>query len=69
MGHLSRKPTSNEPPSDDYNPWGPQDGIRDDISVLLGEEGKRCTDCRRVILNEHIKKKRGKPFCPDCYKS
>lgn len=67
MGHLSRKPTSNEPPLDGNNPWGPQDGIRDDISVLLGGEGKRCTKCKRVVLNEYIKKKKGKPFCPDCY--
>jgi hypothetical protein len=68
MGHLTRKPTSNEPLlDDDDNPWGPQDGIRDDIAVLLGEDGKRCINCRRVVLNEYIKKKKGKPFCPDCY--
>jgi len=67
MGYLSRQPTSNDPPKFQDNPWGAQDGIRDDIAVLLGEDGKCCATCKRVILNEHLKQKDDKNYCPDCY--
>ena len=66
MGFGTRQPTSNEPFPDRSNPWGPQDGIRDDKAVLLGEDGKRCAGCKRVVLNKHIKEKNGQPYCPDC---
>lgn len=65
MGFLTRQPTSNETPSAKLNPWGPVDGIQDDISVLLGGGGKRCCVCKRVVLNEWLKVKDGKNYCPD----
>lgn len=68
MGFGTRQPTSNEPFLDKPNPWGPQDDIRDDVAVLLGNDGKRCVECKRVILNEHLKEKDGRPCCPDCFK-
>jgi len=66
MGYLSRKPTSNDPPRNGAeNPWGPQDDIRDDISVLLAGEGRRCAACSRVILNEFLRSRGDKLYCPD----
>ena len=65
MGYLSRHPTSNDSPRRNDNPWGPKDDIRDDVSVLLNEEGERCTYCKRVVLNCHLRERDGKPYCPD----
>ena len=66
MGYLSRKPTSNDPPRGrEENPWGPQDDVRDDISVLLSGEGMRCTTCRRVVLNEFLRWRDDRSYCPD----
>jgi hypothetical protein len=67
MGFGSRKPTSNEPGRiNEGNQYGPQDTIRDDFSVLLNGEGKRCSLCKRVILNKYLKYKYSKPYCPEC---
>lgn len=67
MGFGSRKPTSNEPGSIiNGNPFGSQDDVRDDYSVLLNGEGKRCSFCKRVVLNKYLKYKYNKPCCPEC---
>jgi hypothetical protein len=67
VGFASRKPTSNDPPQDNSeNPWGSQNPCYDDFAVLLNGAGKRCHGCGRVILNEYLKYKNGKAFCPDC---
>jgi len=65
MGFASRLPTSNEALGQRLNPWGPLDDLRDDGSVLLAGEGKRCQKCRRVVLNEWLKIIDGKSYCPD----
>ena len=66
MGYLTRKPTSNEPSSDTSNPWGSESDVYDDTAVLLNQDGKRCCNCKRVILNRYITYKGDKPYCPDC---
>lgn len=67
MGFLTRKPDSNDPPKDfSENPWGPKSDVLDDVAVLLNSMGKRCCRCRRVVMNEHLKEKDGKHYCPDC---
>ena len=67
MGFGSRQPNSNDLPRYEGNPWGPQDGISDDFSILVGGHGKRCNDCKRVVLNRYLKEKNGLNYCPDCY--
>ena len=65
MGHLSRLPNSNDPPKYSSNPWGSQNPNLDDIAVLLNDMGKRCSVCKRVVLNKHVKEKDGIDYCPD----
>jgi len=67
MGFESRLPNPNDSGRlKNNNPWGPKGMTRDDVSVLLGGEGKRCSECKRVILNEYLQEKNGQFFCPDC---
>ena len=40
MGWYSRLLTSNNPPRDSSNPWGPKNDVLDDVAVLLNEMGK-----------------------------
>ena len=61
-----RKPIPDNPVVNE-NPYGPQSDVDDDVAVLLNKRGKRCRDCRRVILNKHLKYKNKEPFCPDCF--
>lgn len=67
MGYGSRKTNSNDMGRlKKNNPWGPKDGFRDDVSVLLSGEGRRCNECKRVILNKYLQEQDGQFFCPDC---
>ena len=64
MGHLTRKPTSNDPepslPKD--NPWGTDD----DVFHLLNMSAIRCCHCRRVVSKRHVTVVDGRHvFCPD----
>jgi hypothetical protein len=69
MGYMSGKPNSNERPQPNgINKWGSQNPDFDDFAVLINKLGKHCTGCHFVILNEHLKYKNGKPYCPDCIK-
>ena len=62
-----RKPIPDNPVVNE-NPWGSQNPCYDDIAVLLNRAGKRCSKCKRVILNRYLKYKDDdeKPYCPDC---
>lgn len=66
MGAFSRLPTDNRPIPPQRNPWGTHNVCLDDTALLLAEKAKRCLVCKRVILNQHLREKDGKPHCPDC---
>ncbi len=66
MGFLSGKPTSNEPKKDSSeNPWGSQNSCVDDVAVLLNDMGKRCSVCKRVVLNKYLTSVEDVYYCPD----
>ncbi len=65
MGFGTRQPTSNDLPNNSNNPWGSQNDLLDDVAVLLNDLGKRCSICKRVVLNLHLKTKDGINYCPD----
>jgi len=62
MGHLTRQPTSNDPPSVPNNCWLNTDDIDDEISLLLGSDARRCTSCHRATSVEYLVQNK----CPDC---
>jgi hypothetical protein len=63
MGYQTRKPTSNDAPPQDSNPYG-ADEYYDDFALLINELARRCAGCKRVIRNRYLAD--GK--CPDCRK-
>lgn len=63
MGLFSRQPV--DLPQTRDNPWGSQDACVDDKAVLLGQMGKRCCVCKRVVLNRYLVEKDDGVYCPD----
>lgn len=62
MGFASRLPNSNEPPREEWA-YGPQEP-HDDFSALVNALAKRCANCKRVTMNQHLKDDK----CPECHK-
>ena len=63
MGHLSRKPTSNE--SEVSIPKGNQWGTVDDFFHLIDKTAIRCCHCQCVISKKHVTIVDDHAFCPD----
>lgn len=62
MGHLSRKPTSNDPPKSDPWPYG-GDEFYDDFALLVNYLAKRCAGCNRVTRNKYLDAEQHCPVC------
>ncbi len=45
------------------NVWGSNTTMVDDTALLLGGDGKRCRQCRRVTKCEFLEN----DLCPDCF--
>ena len=65
MGHLSRQPTSNDPPKprEGKSPWLDDNEYMDEAALLLSGLAKRCVKCKRAtnVLNLDSNQ-----CCPDC---
>lgn len=65
MGHLTRQPTSNDPPppKTGKNRWLGENEFADEVALLLNNRAKRCVKCHRAIRVEFLDQNQR---CPDC---
>jgi hypothetical protein len=62
MGHLSRKPTRNDPPKKTQKDWMPDN----ERFALFSMSAIRCCSCGIPVLREYIQIDGVHVFCPDC---
>lgn len=63
MGHLSKRPSTNDRGLPIKSPWLGGSGVVDDIGMLLSGDAERCDQCKRTT---HVKNLNESHLCPDC---
>jgi len=63
MGHLSRKPNSNDQlVLEKENKWIEENELVDTTALLLWGKAERCISCKRPIRIKYLENS----LCPDC---
>jgi len=64
MGHLTRTPTSNDPPgaTAGKSPYLEETELMDETALLLSGAAMRCSRCRLAVRTQYLEG----GLCPDC---
>ena len=64
MGHLTRTPTSNDPPrsATGKSQYLEENELMDEVALLLSGAAGRCSKCNRVVRKKYLES----GLCPDC---
>ena len=64
MGYLSKQPNFNDMPKlSGTSRWLEEDGLCDEIFLLLSGRAARCQKCGNAVRKKYLNENR---LCPDC---